>query len=415
MQSIGISEEYLKKINLIMYRFIWSPNAQKGKKVTEKIKRETLTKEFRLGGLNMIDLFKLQESFLIKWADRLFDSSDSSWKDIALIFFENVGGLAAFMSDLASKDFKGLNLIKNSFWRKVLKTWLNYKNSEYNKPSRSPNINEPVFNNSNISYKNQILFNAKCTRLNLVYIKDFLMNGDMVPFVDFNIIFKNTADSLLVYNTIHNGLRKYIDYFKSEVEISSHTPFIVYCRGLETGNLDRRTIYEDLRCTEIEPIKTVWLDHFLLHKEDNKFWCVARDSCSETKIIELQWKILHNIYPSGVLLHKMKIKSNELCEFCGEVDTINHYFVTCQIAKEVWEVAENIISTKCGRRITLSNRNKVIGILKSDGFNCKEIVKCINRLILVCKRTISKFKYEKVGNIKLLLESQLSFRNLLIL
>ena len=206
MQSIGISEEYLKKINLIMYRFIWSPNAQKGKKVTEKIKRETLTKEFRLGGLNMIDLFKLQDSFLITWADRLFDSSDSSGKDIALIFFENVGGLAAFMSDLESKDFKGLNLITNSFWRKVLKTWLNYKNSEYNKPSRSPNINEPVFNNSNITYKNQILFNAKCTRLNLVYINDFLVNGDIVPFVDFNLIFKNTADSLLVYNTIHNGL-----------------------------------------------------------------------------------------------------------------------------------------------------------------------------------------------------------------
>ena len=416
MQSIGMSEENLKKINLIMYRFIWNPSAQKDKKVTEKVKREIMNKEYGQGGLNMIDVFKLQESFILKWADRLFDSSESSWKNISLIFFENVGGLSAFMSDQATKDFKGLNLIDNSFWRKVLITWLNYKNSEYNKPIRAPTPNDPVFNNSNITYKNQVLFNAKCIKLNLVYIKDFFVNGDIIPFVDFNQIFKKTADSLLVYNTIHNGLSKYKDLFKNEVEKSLHnTPFVNYCRGFIAGDINRRKIYEDLRCTEIEPIKTVWLDYFLLDKEDNAFWCVARDCCSETKIIELQWKILHNIYATGVLLQKMKIKTNDLCEFCGEKDTINHFFVTCQIAKEVWGVAEKIISTKCGRRITLSNRNKVIGILNSDGFKGKELVKCINRLILVCKRTISKFKYEKVGNIKLFLENQLSFRNLLYL
>ena len=39
MQSIGLSEVLLKKINLIMFRFIWNPKAKKDHKVTEKVKR----------------------------------------------------------------------------------------------------------------------------------------------------------------------------------------------------------------------------------------------------------------------------------------------------------------------------------------------------------------------------------------
>ena len=109
----------------------------------------------------------------------------------------------------------------------------------------------------------------------------------------------------------------------------------------------------------------------------------------------------------------MKIKVNNLCNFCGEIDTLNHFFVTCHIANEVWLEADKLISIKCGRKVTLTNRNKVIGIISSDNFIGRDIIKYINRIILVCKHTISKYKYEKVGNIKILLENQLSFRGII--
>ena len=109
----------------------------------------------------------------------------------------------------------------------------------------------------------------------------------------------------------------------------------------------------------------------------------------------------------------MKIKVNNLCDFSGEIDTLYHFFITCYISKEVWKEADKIISIKCGRKITLTDRNKIVGIISSDNFQGKETVNYINRLILVCKRTISKFKCEKFGSIKILLENQLSFRGLL--
>ena len=71
-----------------------------------------------------------------------------------------------------------------------------------------------------------------------------------------------------------------------------------------------------------------------------------------------------------------------------------------------------LVSIICGKKIELTERNKLIGILISDEFETVK-KKIINKIILVGKHSISKYKYEKVGNIKLLLEHQLSFHGLL--
>ena len=108
----------------------------------------------------------------------------------------------------------------------------------------------------------------------------------------------------------------------------------------------------------------------------------------------------------------MKIKMNDICDFCGEIDTIDHFFITCHVAKSVWDEVDKRMSIECGRRVTLSIRDKILGILDCVDFE-KKRVKWINNLILVAKRSISKFKYDKVGNINILFENQLSFRGLL--
>ena len=414
MQSIGIGVENLKKINTIIHRFIWNPHASRDKKVTEKIKREIVSKSYEQGGMNMIDLVKLQDSFLLKWADRFLSSSRDSWKDTASIFFEKVGGISAFRSDLVSADFKGLNLINNMFWKKVLTTWLNYKNNATIKTFSAPSILEPIFNNSRVKFKNQVLFNSKCIRLRLLYISDFLYRGEIISFNQFNIFFENSADSLLVYNSIYNALSRYNNHFKTEYENRSHAlSYRDTFRDMEAGKIDRKILYNIIRCSKIEPIKELWLERFPLDKDDSRVWSIARNNCSETKIIELQWKILHAIYPSGVLLHKMKIKNSETCEFCGERDTLPHFFVTCSVAKAAWDEADKLLSGILGRKCVLSEKNKILGILDDDNLFQKESAKKVNEIILVCKRSISKFKYEKAGDIRLLFENQLLFRGLL--
>ena len=217
MQSIGLSDDHIKRINTIFYSFIWSPTAKTGKKVTEKVKRETINKRYEHGGMNMTDIKKLQDSFRLKWADRLFSSSNNSWQDIPNIYFKKLGGIAAFMSDVVSSDFIGLDLIASNFWKKVLITWLDYKNSEKDTVKTKPSINDPLFNNSCMQYKNQILFNSACIDLNLIYIRDFLKQGGVITFREFNDLFPNKADSLLFYFRIYNALMRFDIHFKNEI------------------------------------------------------------------------------------------------------------------------------------------------------------------------------------------------------
>ena len=63
----------------------------------------------------MLDLVFFQNSFLLRWAELLMDPDHAEWKMAALQPIHPVGGRSAFYSNLKVKEFKGMNLIKNSF------------------------------------------------------------------------------------------------------------------------------------------------------------------------------------------------------------------------------------------------------------------------------------------------------------
>ena len=415
MQSIGISDEKLKKINTIIYRFIWNPRAEESKKVTEKIKRVVVNKSYENGGLNMIDIIKLQHSFLLKWADRLLETSHDSWKVIPLLVLKNVGGNVAFKSSVDSLEFKGLDLVESSFWARVLKTWLDYNSIGNNISDQNINYEDPIFNNSLIRFKKKVIFNKRCVVKSIVQVKDFMRFGRLMSFEEFNHVFKNSADAMLVYNTLYNALLPHEETIASfQLDgAGNNSSSAFYFRDLEAGKINRKNFYGLLMDDDTESVKTEWRVNYNLNEHDQSIWRMAYDCCSETKLFELQFKILHNIFGTGFLCHKMKLIENNLCCFCMETDTLLHYFVTCPVAKQVWDEADKLISVLLDRKIVLTERIKLFGIFESDSSYSEDLRLRINRIVLVSKKTISKYKFEKEGNVKVLLENQLSSRGLI--
>ena len=57
----------------------------------------------------------------------------------------------------------------------------------------------------------------------------------------------------------------------------------------------------------------------------------------ETKIILLQWKILHKIYPCNKYLHQIKLSESELCIDCNNADTLEHFFLGMYHHKKIME------------------------------------------------------------------------------
>ena len=57
----------------------------------------------------------------------------------------------------------------------------------------------------------------------------------------------------------------------------------------------------------------------------------------ETKIQSFQYKIIHRIINCNKKLYEMKIKPSPLCDHCGSVDDIPHFFVLCPIVLLFWK------------------------------------------------------------------------------
>ena len=134
--------------------------------------------------------------------------------------------------------------------------------------------------------------------------------------------------------------------------------------------------------------------------------------CSkETYLQSLQWKIIHGIYPTGTTLKKMKIKVTDLCEYCGEIDTLQHFFFECNTLKCLWKDIERRIERITNTYIHLSAHEVIVGLVNKYRFR-KNIIDSLNLLVLVGKATISKVKYRGTKNFLTVFQQELCWRNI---
>ena len=91
------------------------------------------------------------------------------------------------------------------------------------------------------------------------------------------------------------------------------------------------------------PTTHFWItkSNYRLEKSD---WYRAIETTKKTRLRVLHWKILYNIYPTNIMLHKMKINEMYKCSYCsGEVDFIEHFVFACPLVKICWTFLEQYI------------------------------------------------------------------------
>ena len=91
------------------------------------------------------------------------------------------------------------------------------------------------------------------------------------------------------------------------------------------------------------------LQHILQDVDDpstyRNIWSLASIITKEQRLISLQWKILHNIYPNNMYLFKINKSTSELCQSCHVMDNIEHFFWECKNIAFIWSKVQNLINT----------------------------------------------------------------------
>ena len=169
-----ISEQLVKEINSIIFKFIW------GEKPS-KIKKSTIIGKRKHGGLKMTDFNILNKALKVAWIPRIKSENVVFWKIIPNTTLERYGGLhflTSYNYDINTLQVGNLP----PFYVDLLKEWQMTKDS-----IRSETLltyEEVIWNNRNILINGKPVFYKSWFDQNIMQIQDLLLEDG--KFLSFN-------------------------------------------------------------------------------------------------------------------------------------------------------------------------------------------------------------------------------------
>ena len=366
------SENTLKRINKLLFQFLWDNKP-------EKIKRHQATQSYYQGGLNMINL----EHTKVSWPRRLLQIDNSPWAQL----FESTITSRQMLFELGrSNTVSILQQCKNMFWKDVLKSWIHLSKLNSTK-SYLECLTSPLWLNPDISeyqlyipnwFKNKIsivndLIDTDGSVKNLQKIID-QYNVDNIDFLTYHRL----KLSIINYKAKHNRPTIDHNFLQLPTIPLQLCPLINQDKGTKRFyakfNAETKKVYINEKWN-----RTLNLDF------DDKQWKVIYKICfksvQDNYLIWLQYKILNNILGVNRFLHKIKVSMEPNCRLCNDEDeSIIHLYCNCRKVEPLWNNLSNWIRNKLTYQIHIDNQTIIFGHL--DTIN-KHIP--LNTILLVAK------------------------------
>ena len=409
MQAFRLPEKVLKDINTILYRFLWRKK-DCNKKAYEKVKRVVINSEFEKGGIGMIDIKIMQDSFLCQWFSRLLDNNQvSKWSCIPKKIFSIFGkNLAAFKASVKPSSFKGLDQVNSVFWYAVARTWLTYNTKVMEKQGG----NACLWNNPLITYQNSVVYFKRWAQCGVTYVKDLIRNNLIISYDYLQTVIPFSPNLYLEYIVVYSAVSTFLrsEHYIPQENIQPELCCRPFFNGMEVKTAKQfRNYIVNLKYSPPCSAK-FWQGKFDIVL-DKTFWNIAIKSTTESRLRELHWKVLHNIFPTNILLQKMGITNSNKCSSCiTEIDYVEHFFFHCKKIKVLWKYVQDILLHRYDISIVLKVEHVLFGVKPEMVSLDDKKLKCLNNLILIGKMCVSKFRYGTPIHITLIFERELLLR-----
>ena len=403
IQSLVLPDSVIDIIDSLIFQFLWM-KTDLGKRATEKIKRTTLCLPVEQGGISMISIKDQQQVMLIKW---LYRGSKKTCTHYTMInnHFKHLGGIEYILKCSAgTRCFKGLPQVTSVFWQKALIAW-----TKINKSSYSIDVLDmPIFNNSLLLYKGSPLLIQQWIKNDFRFYHQLIKENNQIKTYDEVCKeIKPYGGRFLDYLAAINAVR----HFKTnQTRVSLVTVSKPVLKTIfEMDNKSLRLIF--VKQSQTSPVlNCVGFWQRKINLDIVPYFKSAFYSTQETKLRLLHYKIVHNIYPCNVLLHKMKIKPSNTCDHCGEVDFIEHMFFTCSRLKDYWQYIEYILEEILEDSISLNITSALFGIVSKISSRNRQKLKHANHILLLAKFCIIKSMYVHTESLLYIFDYQLLLR-----
>ena len=422
IQALAPPEKILNTIDLLLFKFIWQKKYS-NKKAFEKIKRKVICQSVENGGLSMISIKTQAKLFQLKWIKNALEFKPVDEKENSMIdcIFKSLGGFYYFLSFSSRLNETDLPQNMTRFWKSVARTWSEFKfNEESVEVEVSKDIaSEPLFFNKNISYKGRPLFFQTWVRSGVKFMFQFMEHERWKSKAQIEEKVNRDPNLHFDYYALINGIPP-----RWKISLTSQTDYLTSNNIINEEEVMHKNVKEALKLLDHNNNKlrqklsgenveicglNFWKRKYGVDISPN--FKMASFATKESRLRLLHFKILHNIYPTNILLKKMGIKNSDRCEFCDERDVIEHMFINCKLLKYFWNNVFQTIYNHTNVKFPQTDKDILFGYNYESVKSGKDKINTANHILLIAKLSISKFRYGKTKNIGLIFESEMNIRN----
>ena len=379
------AERIISEINSMFFRFIWNGSR-------DRIKRSVSIKEYKDGGLKMINVQYFIEALKVTWIRRLVQK-ETKWSYLLNHTYPNLSEFIKFGLDFLKQK---TNLIHNKFWLDTFTAWIHFSN-KITINSWSDFLSQPIWWNNSVKVGGRSIYYKHFFDKGIIHICDIMdKNGQ---FHDFNYI-QNTLGIRTTFIEYH-GLIRAIGVAKNKHNIiqkpyNLSQPFMpIALKILLYDKKGCQRIYRIFCKNNDKPTAQRKWDNVLLLLETHdwyKTYTLPYKVTRDTNVRWFQYRLIHRILSTNTFLYKIGISQNNLCSFCNNaVETIVHLFWECNLVNNFWHNLESWLKGECVHIIELNitKEDVILGIQ-----NIRRADNVINLIILLAKQYIYRIKYK---------------------
>lgn len=337
----------LKELQSLFYEFIW------GKK--DKIKRITLIGKPQTGGLSMVDLESYVMAAKAAWIPRLI-TMKGNWTAIPVHTFEDLGirFIDILRSNITDTHKIPSSLKLSPFYIECIAAFNKCKRSNLNETEDL--LSECIWLNDKFKFRNSYLYIKSWIDSGFIYLKDFLdYEGKLMSSTQIKEKLKDKRNWIAEIHKISTVIRPYLKVIKSSyakyVNIPNNVILKTKHRAFVISDQKSKFFYDILieKKSQRPSIEKFWERKFdikLQKCEWQKIYCNKIYRIPERKIAQISYKLLFRIVPCNFWLKKCKLKESDLCDVCGQVETIEHLFFECDRVSTIWSLIETHFKIK---------------------------------------------------------------------
>ena len=342
------SEEYFDKIEEIFSNFLWQNKPP-------KFNRSILENLSENGGLQFPNIRNIDISMKASWLKRLYKCS-GGWSSTPLSY--DLGKLYVYGDIFMQRKMT----IQNNFWRDVVySVYCIYTNSTFKCLEQI--LSKPLWLNSNIMIEKKHSWELK----GILSIGDMIDEEGHIFSHEYLREILNLNCDFLFYNRLKKRIQLNIggNQILAGDNLRPRLPCILY--NIDTGSKGNKNTYFNLvengNRILIE-LQNKWSEKMndIIHLDTiSKAFKNAKKFSPSVYQHFTQFKLIHRRIVNNKLLHKMKIVESPYCLFCNHIETIEHIYLECPNAINIWYEVENWIRSIQYPHFKISDTEKIFG------------------------------------------------------